>query len=215
MPPMTLEIDISSLSVVAPRAEPVCVPHPGRPWTIADLYALADDENRYELVRGELMMMSPASPVQGRYAARLGAALSVYVDEHDLGEVYTAEPGFILAPEPESVVRAPDLAFVSKERIPPAAQQQGFWALAPDLAVEVISPSETAEDIQIKVQDYLTAGTRLIWLVYPRTRTVLEYQSATRIRQLGHDDNLEGGVVIPGFVYPLRRLFRDADTQRR
>ncbi len=194
----------------APLAEPICLSRPGRPWTVTDLLTLADDENHYELVRGDLMMMSPASPGQGRYASRLDRALGQYVDDHDLGEVYTAEPGFELQPEPEPVVRAPDLAFVCKERIPPLDQQAGFWPIAPDLAVEIISPSETAVMVQAKVQDYLEAGVRLIWLVYPESKTVVEYQSATQIRQLGFAQSLDGGQVISGFNYPLKNLFRES-----
>jgi Uma2 family endonuclease len=95
--------------------EPVRLPRPGRPWTIDDLLARTGDEHHYELVLGDLLMMSPASPVQGRYASRLTTALSHHVDTHDLGEVYTAEPGFILQPEPDQVIRAPDVAFVRKD----------------------------------------------------------------------------------------------------
>jgi len=103
----------------------------------------------------------------------------------------------------------PDVAFVSADRIPPPAEESGFWSLAPDIAIEIISPSETANAVQDKVQDYLIAGVRLIWLVYPATKTVVEYQSATRIRQLSIDDSLTGGEVIPGFNYPLKDLFRE------
>jgi Uma2 family endonuclease len=189
--------------------EPVVLPpRPDRPWNSDDLLALADEESRYELVRGDLLMMSPASPVQGNYAARLTAVLLQYVEEHNLGNVYTAEPGFMLHAEPQSVIRAPDVAFVSMERIPPAEQQAGFWPLAPDLAIEIISPSETADSIQEKVQDYLTAGTRLVWLVYPRSKLVVEYQPAAQIRQYGLDESLDGGAVVPGFCYALQRLFR-------
>jgi len=191
-----------------PRAEPVIVPRRSRPWTVADLSALADDEHHYELVRGDLLMMSPASPVQGRYAERLSRALGQYVEDHELGEVYTAEPGFMLQAEPDAIVRAPDVAYVHSDRIPPVDQQAGFWPLAPDLAVEVISPSETATAVQAKVQDYLAAGTRLIWLVYPDNKIVIEYQLPSQIRQYGIEDRLEGGAVIPGFQYALQRLFR-------
>ena len=199
-----------NIPVSTPLAEPIRLPRSGgRPWTAADLLALVDDEHRYELVRGDLIMMSPASPVQGRYATRLAHALYDYVDAHDLGEVYTAEPGFALQSEPEETVRAPDVAFVREERIPPPAEESGFWPIAPDLAVEIISPSETADAVQDKVQDYLAAGVRLIWLVYPKTKTVVAYQSATQIRQLGLEENLEGGDVIPGFRYALKDLFRE------
>lgn len=189
-------------------AEPIRLPRPGRPWTIADLASLPDDEHHYELVRGDLMRASPASPVQGRYASRLDGAIGSFVEKHDLGEVYTAEPGFILQPEPEPIVRSPDVAFVRKDRIPPPDEQTGFWPVAPDLAVEIVSPSDRADEIQAKVQDYLTAGTRLIWVAYPLTKTVVEYRSLSEIRHLGIDEDLEGGEVLPGFTYPLRQLFR-------
>ncbi len=199
---------LMSLPESTPLAEPVRLPRRGRPWTVADLQALSDDENSYELVRGDLWMMTPASPVQGRYASRLSAALLAFVEEHALGEVYTAEPGFLLKPEPEPTVRAPDVAFVRKDRIPKEEEQEGFWPLAPDLAVEIVSPSETAETIQEKVRDYLAAGTRLIWLVYPKLKIVVEYRSDRQIRQLSIEDSLEGGEVLPGFQHPLKNLFR-------
>lgn len=198
-----------TITLDMPVIEPVLVPRPGRPWTIADLLARSSEEARYELVRGDLLMMSPASPVQGRYAARLTGALTRYLDEHDLGEAYTAEPGFVLQPEPDSIVRAPDVAFVRKDRIPSAEDESGFWPIAPDLAVEVISPSESATAVQDKVQDYLQAGTEMIWLVYPTQKIVIEYQAGGQVRQFGIGDYLEGGAMLPGFRYALRQLFRE------
>lgn len=196
--------------------EPVCIPRRnGQPWSIADLLALSDEENHYELVRGDLLMMSPAGPVQGLFASRIDYALRHFVETHemghDLGEVYTAEPGFVLQTEPDIVIRVPDVAFVHKERIPPPEAQEGFWHLAPDLAVEIISPSGSAVGIQAKVQDYLDAGVRLIWLVYPKNQTVIEYQppaSVRYIRLIRGDEVLTGGEVLPGFAYPLARLFK-------
>jgi Uma2 family endonuclease len=209
---MTLSASTRTLiyqaKAATPLAEPIRIPGPGRPWTADDLLALADAEEHYELVGGDLIMMSPASPTQGRYAARLVGALALYLEEHELGEVYTAEPGFELQTEPEQIVRAPDVAFLHQDKIPPPEQQAGFWPVAPDLVIEIISPSETSQMVQEKVQDYLAAGTRLIWLVYPNTKTVLEYRSLTQIRHLMLDDKLEGGEVLPGFSYPLSQLFR-------
>ncbi len=199
---------IYQAKATAPLVEPIRIPGPGRPWTADDLLALADAEERYELVGGDLMMRSPASPIQGRYAARLVGALASYLEEHELGEVYTAEPGFELRARPEQTVRAPDVAFLRHDKIPPPEQQAGFWPVAPDLVIEIISPSETSQAVQEKVQDYLSAGTRLIWLVYPSTQTVVEYRSSTQIRHLTLGDKLEGGEVLPGFNYPLSRLFR-------
>ena len=190
------------------QSEPIRVPRPGRPWTLADLIRVSEEENRYELVRGDLLMMTPATPVHGRYAARLSSTLSNHVDANDLGEVYVSEPGFLLQAEPDTVVRAPDVAFVSKARIPPRDHQDGFWAVAPDLAVEIISPSEGAAEIQAKVQDYLEAGVRLVWLVYPKICTVVEYRGGGQMRQIEGDACLEGGDVLPGFSYRLASLFR-------
>ncbi|MCS6941109.1 MAG: Uma2 family endonuclease, partial [Roseiflexus sp.] len=95
------------------------------------------------------------------------------------------------------------------ERIPPPENEGGFWALAPDLVVEIISPSETAVQVQAKVQDYLNAGSRLVWLVYPETRTVVEYRADGSMRLYAGSDILDGADVIPGFLYPLERLFRE------
>lgn len=190
-------------------AEPVVIPPPdGHSWTIDDLNALTGDEHRYELVEGELYMMTPASPTQGRYAALLAAALVDFVIAQDLGEVYVAEPGFALDPDPKGTVRAPDVAFVLKERIPPAEEARGFWAIAPDVAVEIISPSETAYSVEAKVAEYLRAGVRLVWLVYPEAEVVVEFAEGWQVRRLTKGDALEGGVVIPGFTMPLARLFR-------
>lgn len=199
---------IQQAVAASPLAEPIRIPSPGRPWNVDDLLALAGAEGHYELVRGELVMMSPASPTQGRYAARLVAALERYLEEHELGEVYTAEPGFELQPEPNLIVRAPDVAYLRRENIPVLEQQAGYWTVAPDLAIDIISPSETSHMVQEKVQDYLNAGTSMIWLVYPNTQTIVEYRSLAQIRQLTPDDSLDGNDVLPGFSYPLRRLFR-------
>lgn len=203
-----LQIPTSILEPISP-IEPVRLPRKDCPWKIEDLEGLADHENSYELVHGDLFMMTPASPLHGIYALRLGAALLSYVEENQLGVVVSAEPGFILQQEPDLTVRAPDIAFVRNDHIPSKDQRSGFWAVAPDLVVEIISPSESAESIQEKVQDYLTAGTSLIWLVYPRLRSVVEYRSPTQIRQYNTEETLDGADIIPGFQLPLQSFFRD------
>lgn len=198
---------VDSALPTAPCVGPLRIAPPGRPWQERDLHALSDTAWHVELVRGELRIMNPASPTQGIFAMRLGAALFNYVDTHGLGVVITAEPGFKLHEVPELTVRVTDIAFVRTERIPPQAQQAGFWPLAPDLVIEIISPSETASSIQEKVQDFLTAGTRLVWLVYPDTRSLVEYGQGHQMRHYSNTDFLEGDEVLPGFTYPLKRLF--------
>lgn len=122
-----------------------------------------------------------------------------------MGGVYAAETGFILSRSPDTV-RAPDAAFVVSERLAdqPAT---GFFEGAPDLAIEVISPSETVDDVESKVIDFLEAGTQLVWLIYPRTQTVTVYRSLTDIEILTIEDKLDGGVLLPGFSVPLKEIF--------
>ncbi len=212
MSEVTLEVELArpivefSLPVPPTPARLVMRKPPGKKWTAEDLMALAGDENHYELIRGELMMMGPAGPRHGKFASRLDRAIGNHVEAHDLGEVYTAEPGFQLEADPLTI-RAPDVAFVQRSRIP-EGEPAGFWPLAPDLVVEIISPSETARDIHEKLDDYLRAGTCLIWLVYPDNNTVMEYRAPEQARVLTINENLEGEDVLPGFRYPLKQLFR-------
>lgn len=175
-------------------------------WTVDDLLAFADDENHYELVRGELVMTPPASARHGKFAARMVRVLSTHIAEHELGEVYTAEPGFQLASDPPTL-RAPDVAFVRRERIPPEGEPEGFWDIAPDLVIEIVSPSESAQMVHEKVADYVRAGTRLLWVIYPTSQTVMEYGPEMDARRLTVEDDLEGGKVVPGFRYSLKHLF--------
>ncbi len=174
--------------------------------TAEELLRLPDDGLRYELVKGELITMAPASPRHGRVAMQLGRLLANHVAEHQLGEVYAAESGFKLAQDPDTV-RAPDLSFIVRERIPPREEQDGFWAIAPDLVAEVVSPYDTAQDVQTKVVEWLAAGVRLVWVVYPDERMVTEYRSLTQVRVLTEEDSLDGGDVVPGFTCPLSELF--------
>jgi Uma2 family endonuclease len=174
--------------------------------TAEELLQLPDDGLRYELVKGELIVMTPASPRHGRISMQLGRLLANHVAEHQLSEVYAAESGFKLAQDPDTV-RAPELSFIVRERIPPKEEQDGFWAVAPDLVAEVISPNDTAQDVQAKVIEWLAAGVRLVWVVYPDERMVTEYRSLTQVRVLTAGDSLDGGDVVPGFTCPLSDLF--------
>ena len=202
-----------TMARMAQPVAPLVVPTPAqrklpkeRIWTAEDLLALADDENRYELVRGKLIMMPPASPRLGKFASRLDRALGIYVEEQELGEIYTADPGFELESDPQTI-RAPDVAFGRQERIPPAGEPEGFWAIAPDLVIEIVSPTETAQMTHEKVADYLRAGTRLPWLIYPASQEAMEYRPPMEARRLTVEDDLDGGDVVPGFCYPLKKLF--------
>ncbi len=167
---------------------------------------LSADGGRCELVRGELVKMAPAGRTHGRIANTIAFILTSHVRRHDLGEVYAAETGFILRRSPDTV-RAPDASFVSKERLG-EEEAPGYLELAPDFAVKVVSPSDSASMVQAKVEDWLKAGTRLVWVVYPATRSVTVYRSLQEALVLSEDDALDGAPVFEGFSIRVMELFR-------
>lgn len=174
--------------------------------TAEELLRLPDSSERYELVRGELRKMNPAGARHGRIAMKLGARLDRYTTVKNLGIVLAAETGFRLSRSPDTV-RAPDISFVARERIPLGGPPDGYWDLSPDLAVEVVSPNDTAAEVQSKVQMWLEAGTRLAWVVYPGTRSVVAHNSLKDISTLTANDILTGGGVVPGFQIPVTEVF--------
>lgn len=176
------------------------------PMTADELLRLPPDGHRYELVEGELKVRTPASPRHGRIAMRLGSLIEQHARQHNLGVVYAAETGFQLREDPDTV-RAADAAFVAKGRVPPEGEPEGYWAIAPDLVVEVVSPSDSASAVQSKVADWLRAGCRLVWVIYPDTQTVTEYRSQAEVRMLTSDQMLEGGDVLPGFACDVGEIF--------
>ena len=174
--------------------------------TAEDLLGMPDDGYRYELVRGELRKMAPAGHLHGRIAINITTPLDRHVRAHALGTVYAAETGFKLASNPD-VVRAPDVAFIRRVRVEEVGNVEGYWPGAPDLAVEVISPSDTYAEVQEKVFDWLEAGTKMVILVMPRKRAVTVYRSLTDIIMLTEHDMLDGGDVVPGWKLSVRELF--------
>ena len=174
--------------------------------TADELFQMKDDGFRYELVRGELVKRSPASHQHGRIVLNFTTPLDQFVRANQLGAVYAAETGFKLAEDPD-VVRAPDAAFIQRERVESVGQTEGFWPGAPDLAAEVISPGDTYAEVEDKIADWLDAGTRLVIVVNPSTQTVALYYSRSDIRILTIDDVLDGGEVVPNWTLPVRDIF--------
>jgi Uma2 family endonuclease len=172
--------------------------------TADDLWRMPDDGYRYELVRGELRQMSPAGHQHGRIAINITIPLGQYVRANHLGAVYAAETGFRLAPDH---VRAPDVAFIRQERLEENGDREGFWPGAPDLAVEVISPSDTYTEVEEKIFDWLEAGTRMVIVVNPRQRLVTVYRALDDIVILTENDQLDGGEVVPGWTMPVHEVF--------
>lgn len=136
----------------------------------------------------------------------LGGPLHAFVRSHDLGVVFGADTGFKIASDPDTV-RAPDLAFVRRERIPEGGVPSGFWPGAPDLAVEVISPGDTYIEVEEKVHDWLNAGTRMVLVLNLRTRTATIHTSPTTVVRLTESDTLTGVEVLPGFTCQVSGLF--------
>ena len=174
--------------------------------TAEDLWKYADDGYRYELVKGELRKMPPAGFEHGIRAAKIGRHLDVYVEQHQLGYVCGAETGFRISRNPDTV-RAPDAAFVRQTSIEQQGIERGYWEGAPDLAVEVISPNDTDPEVSEKVEEWLTAGCMMVWVINPRQETVAVYRAAEEVIILSGDDVLEGGDVVEGFQCRVQQIF--------
>ncbi len=171
-----------------------------------ELERMPQNDAHVELVKGEIVKMSPAGHEHGEIAGRIFAAIFAFVRQQRLGKVYAAETGFVLSRNPDTV-RAPDAAFVSTERAVQQTRRQGFFVGAPDLAVEVVSPEDTVEELDTKIVEYLEAGTKLVWIAHPRTRTIAVYPSLDQVRVLTANDTLDGGAVLPGFAVAVKEIF--------
>jgi Uma2 family endonuclease len=165
--------------------------------TADELLHLSIPDKRTELVRGVLVVRGPAGGRHGRVAMNVALELWSYVRTHQLGVVYAAETGFTLARRPDTV-RAPDVAFVHRDRLP-TPEPIGFPDLAPDLVVEVISPGDRPGELLAKIADWLSAGTRLVWVIDPERRLARVYRQDGTERIVAADDTLNGEDVVPGF----------------
>ena len=176
-----------------------------KPMTAEELFNMPDDGcHRYELVRGELRKMAPAEGFHGKSTMRISIPLGSHVYQNGLGEVYAAETGYRLSPDH---VRAPDLSFVSLERLEAIGEGPGYWPAAPDLAVEVMSPSDRLTRVAEKVRDWLEAGTRMVVVINTRRRDVTVHLPNKDPVTLTEEDTLDGGDVVPGWQMPVRNIF--------
>lgn len=175
--------------------------------TIEDLWEMPEKPGvRFELVDGELIEVPGAGVIHGLIVALLYELIRDCVRRQQLGFVLGDGVGYILSRDPVRV-RIPDVSFVSQDRVPADGLPEGFWPGAPDLAVEIVSPHDRAEDVRAKVSNYLDAGTRMVWVLWPRDQSVTVYQAGGQVKDLRPHDELDGGDVLPGFRVRVADLF--------
>lgn len=181
-----------------------------RTYTPADLLAMPDGK-RYELVNGHLVERT-VSGLSSAVGMELGSLIRNHCRADNPDWVFGADCGYQCFPGAPLKVRKPDVSFIRRDRLPVEQLAEGFITVAPDLAVEVVSPNDLAYDVEAKVQEYLEAGTRLVWVVYPPTRTVWIYRADGSMIGLRALDELSGEDVLPGFRCPVGALFPAATT---
>jgi Uma2 family endonuclease len=179
-------------------------------YTIADLWELSSASDEYklaELIRGELISVAGAGGESTILAAFILGHIGNYVDDHKLGYVTGADGHYILAENPDTAV-IPDVGFIKKERMPKPIPKKYIHA-TPDLAVEVISPSDKAKEIREKIELYLAYKTELVWVVYPSSERVDVYRAADKahVEVVKLDGVLSGENVLPGFTLAVEDIF--------
>lgn len=177
-------------------------------WTARDLERLNTGNERYELIRGELIEMSPPPGYEhGIKTLSLSARLAIFVEDCQLGVSFASETGFIVEQNPDSVM-APDWAFISSERVPNPAPK-GYTTVVPDIVLEVRSPSDTRLEVGRKVDMWLLAGVKIVWELNMKTRILTVHRTGESPRFLSKNDNLTGEEILPGFSLSLDALLRE------
>ena len=177
-----------------------------RQVTAEELLRLPDDGFRYELVRGELRKMTPAGFHHGAVIMNVSGPLVQHVKAHALGVVCGAETGFRIGSNPDTVL-APDVAFVRRDRLPPSGLPAGYWPGAPDLAVEVLSPSDTVFEVDANVAAWIESGTGAVWVVNPQRPAVTVHRAGTAPRTLSETATLTGDDIVGGFQMLVSDIF--------
>ncbi|MEI7642748.1 MAG: Uma2 family endonuclease [Chloroflexales bacterium] len=172
--------------------------------TAEEFFALPGSRHQ-ELIYGEVIDVMPPGGIHGKVAVTVGMFLMLWAKQGSRG-VVGVESGFILKRDPD-LVRGPDAYYVRAERLPSEGVPDGFWTIAPDLAVEVVSPSETADDVQSKVSEYLASGTSAVWVVYPRLHRLVAHTPDGLARTYGPGSTLEMPDLLPGFALEINELF--------
>lgn len=178
-------------------------------WTDEEFMALPQDGHRYELVNGEVIDIGNSGMEHGGIGSFLGGLLAIYVRQNKLGAVCDSSTAFSLK---NGNKRSPDVSFVARERLKGLkCAPRGFFQGSPDLAAEILSPSNTVEEIHDKIVEYFENETRLVWVIHPDEKYVLVYHSSEPDRFLRPPDQLEGEAIVPGFSMAVADLFEEWD----
>ena len=197
---MTQAIATNVLDLIQPLAN-------SKALTDEQFMSLPEDSNCYEYVDGELVIVANSGLEHGYLAVTLSCFLTIFVRNHKLGVTCDSSTAFKMKTGNK---RSPDLAFIAKERLQGLKRlPKGFFEGAPDLAVEIISPNNTFEEIHNKLVDYFENGTRLVWVILPDEECVLVYRKPKPSKLLQLEDGLDGEDVIPNFNLPLSELFQE------
>ena len=175
--------------------------------TADELFLMPKDGFKYELVEGELNKMSLAGYQHGVIIARFTISLGSHIEEYNLGNLCGAETGFIISSNPDTVI-APDIAFISNQRVLQITNPDAYSPIAPELVVEVLSPSDTPKKVTKKIELWLNFGVSVVILIDPRKKELKVYRSLSEPTPLTEKDTLTLDDILPGFSYPLANLFR-------
>ena len=200
---MTVQIQPVSIFRMIPAFSP---PENNAPITGEELFSMGDI-GRTELVKGEIIFMSPTGYLHGFIEVRIAKILSFFVDEYKLGRVLGGEVGIYTARNPDTV-RGADVAFISNERLA-QAKSKSFLDVAPELIVEVLSPDDRWRDINAKLKEYFAIGAQVVWVADPQSRQVHVYRSLTNIAILSGNDTLTAEDILPGFSAPVSDFFEE------
>jgi Uma2 family endonuclease len=174
--------------------------------TADEFLQCSEDGVFLELVRGEVVRLAPAGGQHSRTGGRVYRILDEFVEERDLGVVFNSDAGFILERDPFTV-RPPDVAFIAKTRMTEDQIPVGFISGAPDLAVEILSPTDTLQAAEAKARMYLRAGAKLVLIMDPGDQTIRAYRPESEVVIFGPEDELNAEPVLPGFRCPVWKLF--------
>ncbi|MDI1482778.1 Uma2 family endonuclease [Polyangium sp. y55x31] len=179
---------------------------PNQRMTFEEAARLDPDEQAGEIVDGEWVPMTRGTWRHGELVLSIGFLLRLYVREQPGWSVSVADPGVKLARNPDRL-RGPDVAMVRKERVPTGKGVDGWLEGAPDIAVEVVSDSQSISEMTKKALEYIAGGSQMVWLVDPEPRRIVLFTPPNQVKILGPDDTLDGGDVLPGFSCQVADMF--------